>query len=103
MAALLHGAARRVSPPRVPSQAPRIPWSVAGPDSVSGFSATCWFHGKGLADALGPSVPIGLLESAWGSTEIQVCAMETVCVKRTHVRPATPPLPDAGLGAPRDQ
>jgi hypothetical protein len=60
------------SPVFRPPQPPRIPWSVAGPGPVAGFSATCWFHGKGLADALGPSVPIGLVESAWGGTEIQV-------------------------------
>lgn len=51
---------------------PAIPWSVAGPSPVARFSATCWFHGKGLADALGPSVPLGLVESAWGGTSIQV-------------------------------
>ena len=45
---------------------PYIPWSVAGPSPVARFSATCWFHGKGLADALGPTIPVGLIESAWG-------------------------------------
>lgn len=52
--------------------APYIPWSVAGPNPVARFSASCWFHGKGLADALGPAVPLGLVESAWGGTSIQV-------------------------------
>ena len=52
--------------------APRIPWSVAAPDSVVHFSATCWFYGKSIADTLGPHVPIGLIESAWGATSIQV-------------------------------
>jgi sialate O-acetylesterase len=51
--------------------APRIPWSVAGPASVGHFSATCYFAGKALAEALGPAVPIGLIESAWGGTSIQ--------------------------------
>jgi sialate O-acetylesterase len=51
---------------------PHIPWSVAAPSSVAPFSATCWFTGKALAEALGPAVPIGLVESAWGGTSIQV-------------------------------
>lgn len=53
-------------------QNPEIPWSVASPSSVAPFSATCWFYGKTIADALGPSIPIGLVESAWGGTSIQV-------------------------------
>jgi hypothetical protein len=51
---------------------PYIPWSVAAPTSVAPFSATCWFTGKSTAEALGPAVPIGLVESAWGGTSIQV-------------------------------
>lgn len=54
--------------------APYIPWSVAAPSSVAPFSATCWFTGRDVAEALGPAVPIGLVESAWGGTSIQVWA-----------------------------
>ena len=54
--------------------APYIPWSVAAPSSVAPFSATCWFAGRSTAEALGPAVPIGLVESAWGGTSIQVWA-----------------------------
>lgn len=49
---------------------PAIPWSPAGP-AVAHFSATCWFTGKSMADALGPAIPLGLIESAWGGTSIQ--------------------------------
>jgi len=51
---------------------PAIPWSRAAPGPASRFSATCWFTGKRLADALGPAVPLGLVESAWGGTSLQV-------------------------------
>ena len=51
---------------------PRIPWSRAAPSSAGPFSATCWFTGKRIADALGPDMPIGLIESAFGGTSIQV-------------------------------
>jgi sialate O-acetylesterase len=50
---------------------PALPWSPASPATVSGFSATCWFHGREIALALGPSVPLALVESAWGGTSIQ--------------------------------
>ena len=50
---------------------PRIPWSVASPNAVKRFSAACWFHGKGLADVLGPAVPLGLIESAVGGSSVQ--------------------------------
>lgn len=60
---------------------PRIPWSVASPSSVAGFSATCWFAGRGIADALGSSVPLGLVESAWGGTSIQAWTPPGVVAK----------------------
>jgi sialate O-acetylesterase len=68
------GVASQGSPAPLPQLGydPYIPWSVAAPSSVALFSATCWFHGKAIADALGPTVPIGLIESAWGGTSIQV-------------------------------
>ena len=51
---------------------PYIPWSKASPDSSQRFSATCWFTLKRLADTLGPAIPLGGVESAWGGTSIQV-------------------------------
>ena len=48
--------------------APAIPWSVAGPSTVPGFSAVCWLTGKNIAAALGPAQPIGLVEAAMGGT-----------------------------------
>ncbi|XP_072024346.1 sialate O-acetylesterase-like isoform X3 [Amphiura filiformis] len=50
-----------------------LPWSLPSPSSLGGtdyFSAVCWFFGRDLYDAYG--VPIGLVESAWGGTRIQV-------------------------------
>ena len=67
------------------AQPPHLPWSRSSPEPASRFSATCWFTGKRLADALGPSVPIGLVESAWGGTSIQVWL---------------PPTSEAACGAP---
>jgi sialate O-acetylesterase len=52
---------------------PTLPWSVASPAVIgsgdwNATSATCWFYGKQLADALG--VPVGLISTNWGGTVI---------------------------------
>lgn len=54
------------------AQGPSIPWSVASSSSVSSLSATCWFTGRDIAAATNKAFPIGLVESAWGGTSIQV-------------------------------
>lgn len=41
------------------------------PAAVKPFSAVAWFFGRELRRRLGPDVPIGLVESAWGGTRIQ--------------------------------
>merc|ERR1719198_1880026 len=40
-------------------------------DTFDEFSAVCWFVGRQIADSLGPEVPIGLISSNWGGTQIQ--------------------------------
>lgn len=53
------------------------PWAVAGHNSISGkggfgyFSAVCWIFGREVFDALGGSVPIGLISNNWGGTPIE--------------------------------
>jgi sialate O-acetylesterase len=53
------------------------PWSVASPAAVSNgnwtyFSAACWFFGRDVYAALGGRVPIGLVDSDWGGTPIEL-------------------------------
>lgn len=43
-------------------------WTVASSDSVGKFSATAWFFGRKLHQQL--HVPIGLINSSWGGTDI---------------------------------
>lgn len=52
--------------------APHIPWSVASPASTPGFSAVAWLTAKRIAQALGEGTPVGVIETAWGGTSIQV-------------------------------
>jgi sialate O-acetylesterase len=52
------------------------PWSVASPASIgngnwSYFSAVCWMFGRNIFDALGGTVPIGLVSDNWGGTRVQ--------------------------------
>lgn len=46
-------------------------WAPPTPVLASGFSATCWWTGRYLADALGKAVPIGLVQGSWPSTYIR--------------------------------
>ena len=48
-------------------------WTAATPQSIGGpewdeFSAICWFFGRNVYNALGGSVPIGLISNNWGGT-----------------------------------
>ena len=43
-------------------------WKVASADTVGSFSATAWFFGRKLHKEL--DVPIGLINSSWGGTDI---------------------------------
>ncbi|KAL7400798.1 hypothetical protein ABVT39_017977 [Epinephelus coioides] len=46
-----------------------IPWSVA-PTKLENFSAVCWLYGRYLYKTL--KYPIGLVESCWGGTPVEV-------------------------------
>jgi sialate O-acetylesterase len=57
----------------------RDPWAVAsagwlGAQAWNSFSAVCWLFGRDIHDALGGTVPIGLISSNWGGTPVQVSA-----------------------------
>jgi sialate O-acetylesterase len=41
-------------------------WQQASPETVSGFSAACYFFGRDLRQKLG--VPVGLIHASWGGT-----------------------------------
>ena len=46
-----------------------VAWQLAGPDSVAGFSAACFYMGRDLQRA--EHVPIGLINASWGGSLIE--------------------------------
>ena len=60
--------------PREAAEAPKAelaggPWQIAGPESVPGFSAACYFMIRDLRANEG--VPIGAIHSSWGGTQVR--------------------------------
>jgi sialate O-acetylesterase len=49
-------------------------WSIAGPDSVSNFSAACFYMVQALRQSAG--VPIGAIHSSWGGSRISAWMSE---------------------------
>ena len=69
-----------VPPPGTPCRGGhscREPWERASSAALGGaawntFSAVCWLMGRRVHDALGGTVPLGLISSNWGGTPVQV-------------------------------
>lgn len=55
----------------VPATAFKTPvaWTTTSPSSVPGFSAACYFMGKGLRAQQG--IPIGLIHASWGGSRLR--------------------------------
>jgi len=50
-------------------------WQVSSPESVGPFSAVGFFFARKLADDL--KIPIGMIHSSWGGTEVELWTSET--------------------------
>jgi len=52
-------------------------WTVSNSSTVHGnggmgyFSSVCWFFGVEISDALGGTVPLGLISDNWGGTKVE--------------------------------
>jgi len=48
----------------------QVRWIVGDPDSVGGFSASCYYFVRGLKDS-GINVPMGMVVAAWGGARVR--------------------------------
>lgn len=62
-----------------------------GVSGFAGFSATCWFVGRDLFNALGGAVPVGIIESSVGGTAIRQWAPRAALARCPQ--PYTAPAP----------
>jgi sialate O-acetylesterase len=60
---------RRESPVPLADFKTPVTWQVAGPDTVANWSAACFFFARELQPSI--HVPIGLINSSWGGTNIR--------------------------------
>jgi len=75
-----------------------IPWSPVTPNSIPGFSALCYFTARGLYLA-GKAPAIGLIQSCWGGTAIQVWMSSDALAHCNSDE--KPPLPRSLAAAPK--
>ncbi len=59
-------------------------WSLCEPENVAGFSATAYFFGRMLNQAL--HVPVGLINTSWGGTRIEPWISESGCKNFSWVK-----------------
>lgn len=67
------------NPQRIPQADCRGSWKICTPDNVGAFSAVAYFFGRDLHQKLG--VPVGLVHSSVGGTDIAAWTSEEVQVK----------------------
>jgi sialate O-acetylesterase len=56
--------------PEVPSDSDKS-WKICTPETVGDFTAVGYFFARTLRDQLGPDVPIGLINSSWGGSQVE--------------------------------
>ena len=69
----------RSAPKRTPQDDCEGTWAVCSPDTVGSFSAVAYFFGRELHQKLG--VPVGLINSSVGGTDIAAWTSEDVQVR----------------------
>jgi sialate O-acetylesterase len=71
---------RFFQPPNKKAQTPQetvdAQWTVCTQESAPRFSAAAFYFAKSLQSQLGAGVPVGLLQSDWGGTEVEVWVRE---------------------------
>lgn len=73
------------NPQETPQPDVKGQWAVSGPETTGGFSATAYFFGRRLQKELG--VPIGLINSSYGGTNIVAWTSTEVQERNEKFRP----------------
>lgn len=60
-------------------------WKLCSPESVTEFSAVCYFFGRQLQDTL--QVPVGLIHTSWGGTRAEAWASAEGMASRGELKP----------------
>ena len=64
-------------------------WSAVNRGTIAAFSAVCWFGGRDTFDALGGTVPVGLIESDVGGTGVEFWSPAAAIAECSQVTPST--------------
>ena len=75
-------------------------WKICSPDTVKSFAATAYFFGREIWQATG--VPLGLISSTWGGTQIEPWLSGTALRSDPIAGPEVARI-DAQLALPADQ
>lgn len=70
-------------------------WRPCSPATISPFSAVGYFFGRALHDSL--KIPIGLIASVWGGTDIETWISRTSLDSSTEFHPLVKDLPQGSL------
>lgn len=60
-------------------------WTACTPESISEFSAVCYFFGRQLQETL--QVPVGLIHTSWGGTRAEAWTSTEVMASRGEFKP----------------
>ena len=83
----------------VPESMCNASWVECSPATVPGFSATAFFFGKKLHEALG--VPVGLVHSSWGGTPVEAWTSAEFLARRPEFFETLRRLPECVDGQRR--
>ena len=74
---------------------PEGEWTVCDPETVGGFSAVGYFFGQDLHEEL--DVPIGLINSSWGGTNVETWTSREMAITDPEMRKAAESIKDMDL------
>ena len=77
---------------KLPPLGHAIPFSAPGwaPTGLFAFSATCYYFAESLSEKMGGGVPVGVVHTAWGGSQIEQWTTDTVTANCGGMMAPTP-------------